>query len=191
MSRRAPPSRRERNKKAVRGRLVAATLKLAVAHGWDRTSVAEITALAGVAKGTFFNYFPAKHAVIEERYDQLFGAALAIVRSTPVQPPRALFRAVLGRMAEALERERRIVRLVLREAPRVGRIAAKERSAYDELHRYYVRALRGTRGSADRAAHVLQHVWSGVVQEWASNPGIDLRTELVRRVDLVFDGIAA
>src|SRR5262245_46831832 len=63
------PSRRERNKRAVRARLVAATLKLAVAHGFDGTSVAEITAQAGVAKGTFFNYFPTKEAVIEERYD--------------------------------------------------------------------------------------------------------------------------
>jgi AcrR family transcriptional regulator len=186
-----PPSRRQRNKARVKAALVAATVKLAVARGFERTSVAEITALAGVAKGTFFNYFPTKEAVIEERYDELFGQAMAIVGTTPPGPPRRWFRAVFRRMARALARERRIVQLVLGEAGRIEGVVAKERAAYAKLHRAYVAALgRGERtASADRAARVLQTVWSGAVQEWASAPGMNLEAELVRRVDLVFRGI--
>jgi len=189
MSSVTPPSRRERNKRAVRARLVAATLKLAVAHGFDATSVAEITAQAGVAKGTFFNYFPTKEAVIEERYDELFGRALAIVEASGPSSPREWFRSVFGRMARSLARERRIVQLVLLEGPRIKSIAAKERASFAALHRAYVRVLGGTGPFADRAANVLQHVWSGAVEEWASSPGMRLEAEIVRRVDVVFRGL--
>src|SRR5262249_7007790 len=142
-----------------------------------------------VAKGTFFNYFETKEAVIEERYDELFGRVLAIVDATPPSSPREWFRSAFGRMARTLTRERRIVQLVLREGPRIKGIATKERASYATLHAAYVRILGGRGASADRAAHLLQHVWSGVVEQWASAPGMALEAEIVLRVDVLFRGI--
>ena len=56
----SPLSRRERKKREKRERLLAESLRLFRNYGYDQTTVAQITRAAGVAKGTFFNYFPTK-----------------------------------------------------------------------------------------------------------------------------------
>ena len=57
-------SRRERKKRETRQRLMETALRLFREHGYDATTVEEITEAADVAKGTFFNYFEAKEAVL-------------------------------------------------------------------------------------------------------------------------------
>lgn len=60
------PSRWERRKEATRRRLLAAGHRLFGAHGFDATTVEEIALAADVAKGTFFNYFVSKEALLGE-----------------------------------------------------------------------------------------------------------------------------
>ena len=57
-------SRRERKKRETRRRLMETALRLFREHGYDATTVEEITEAADVAKGTFFNYFETKEAVL-------------------------------------------------------------------------------------------------------------------------------
>ncbi len=57
-------SRRERKKRETRQRLMEAALRLFREHGYDATAVEDITQAADVAKGTFFNYFEAKDAIL-------------------------------------------------------------------------------------------------------------------------------
>jgi AcrR family transcriptional regulator len=57
-------SRRERKKRETRQRLMETALRLFREHGYDATTVEEITEAADVAKGTFFNYFETKEAVL-------------------------------------------------------------------------------------------------------------------------------
>jgi AcrR family transcriptional regulator len=56
----AGPSRRERRRLEVSGRVLEAAEALFVEKGFDETTVAEICDAADVAYGTFFNHFPAK-----------------------------------------------------------------------------------------------------------------------------------
>lgn len=58
------PSRREQKKRATRARLVESSLALFSERGFDDVTVDEITRRAGVAKGTFFNYFRSKVDVL-------------------------------------------------------------------------------------------------------------------------------
>lgn len=58
------PVRRDERKKATRDRLIEAALRLFAARGYDATLVEEITRSAGVAKGTFFNYFKTKEDLL-------------------------------------------------------------------------------------------------------------------------------
>src|SRR5882672_630571 len=57
-------SRRERKKEETRERIFKAACKLFRDKGFDETTIDEIAERADVAKGTFFNYFPRKEAVL-------------------------------------------------------------------------------------------------------------------------------
>jgi AcrR family transcriptional regulator len=57
-------SRRERKKKQTRLRLMEVALELFQEGGYDETTVEQIAAGADVAKGTFFNYFETKDAIL-------------------------------------------------------------------------------------------------------------------------------
>ena len=82
-------SRRERKKLETRQRLMASALRLFRDRGYDTTTVEEITGAASVAKGTFFNYFETKEAILpalaEWRLRQI-GEALAPERGAPSSP---------------------------------------------------------------------------------------------------------
>ncbi len=52
--------RRERHRLDVRSRLFRAAIELFGVRGFTATTVEDITELADVGKGTFFNYFPSK-----------------------------------------------------------------------------------------------------------------------------------
>jgi AcrR family transcriptional regulator len=69
---------RERKRAATRASLQREALRLFAAHGYDRTSVDQIAAAAGVSAMTFFRYFPTKEdVVLEDDYDALLAQHLA------------------------------------------------------------------------------------------------------------------
>jgi len=82
-------SRRERKKRETRQRLVEAALRLFREQGYDGTTVGQIAGAAGVAKGTFFNYFETKEAILpalaEWRLQQL-GESLSPEQGAPASP---------------------------------------------------------------------------------------------------------
>ena len=82
-------SRRERKKLETRQGLLEAALTLFREKGYRATTVEEITDRADVAKGTFFNYFPSKEALLGElavwRVEQL-RAALDVSQGAPASP---------------------------------------------------------------------------------------------------------
>ncbi|TGE32274.1 TetR/AcrR family transcriptional regulator [Desulfosporosinus sp. Sb-LF] len=59
-------SRRERKKKETRERIFTNAMQLFRLQGFTATSVQQITQQADVGKGTFYNYFSTKEAVILE-----------------------------------------------------------------------------------------------------------------------------
>ncbi|MGC4192079.1 MAG: TetR/AcrR family transcriptional regulator [Thermomicrobiales bacterium] len=54
------PLRRARNKQRTHARILDAAIALFVKQGYDSTTIDQIVVAADVARGTFFNYFPAK-----------------------------------------------------------------------------------------------------------------------------------
>lgn len=57
-------SRRERKKQETREKIYHTALTLFRIQGFEKTSVDQITSRADVGKGTFYNYFPSKEAVV-------------------------------------------------------------------------------------------------------------------------------
>lgn len=82
-------SRRERKKQETRLQLIKAALGLFREYGYDATTVEQIADAADVAKGTFFNYFETKEAIlpalVEWRLQEL-GAALTPEQGAPASP---------------------------------------------------------------------------------------------------------
>jgi AcrR family transcriptional regulator len=103
-------SRRERKKQETRQSLLAAAMALFEEKGYDATPVEEITERADVAKGTFFNYFPSKDALLAE---------LALWR---VEQLRAALTMEAGAPAGAVERLKQLLALMQAAAARDGRL---------------------------------------------------------------------
>ncbi|MFT4624594.1 MAG: AcrR family transcriptional regulator [Myxococcota bacterium] len=77
--------RREDNKRDKRERLLVAGLRSFLEAGYDRTTIEAIAAAAGVARGTFYLYFPDKLAVftvLMSRWVDPVGAVLSTVQAS-------------------------------------------------------------------------------------------------------------
>jgi AcrR family transcriptional regulator len=148
-------SRRERKKRETRQSLMEAALRLFAKNGYDATTVKDITDAADVAKGTFFNYFETKEAILPaiaaRRLEQL-EEALTPERGAP-ESPVARIKFALRLVAEdplceqqlaqrlfaAIMRHREInpghaLRDLLAEQVRQGQAAGEIRDSLDPVY---------------------------------------------------------
>src|SRR5689334_25078067 len=65
-------TRRERKKEETKERIFNVAMKLFKSRGFEETTVDDITEKADVAKGTFFNYFARKEAVLGYLWEARF-----------------------------------------------------------------------------------------------------------------------
>jgi AcrR family transcriptional regulator len=82
-------SRRERKKLETRQALLEAALALFREKGYRATTVEEITERADVAKGTFFNYFASKEALLDDLsvwHVERLRARLDVSQGAPASP---------------------------------------------------------------------------------------------------------
>ena len=114
----------------ARERLAAAALDLFASQGFERTTVAEIAAEAGLTERTFFRYYADKPEVLfpgQEEFDALFLAGLEASNSTR---PMDLVAAALDHAATFFPDDRRAWSRN-RRAVVTGNVALQER----ELHK--------------------------------------------------------
>ena len=106
-------SRRERKKEETRQRLLSTSLELFHEQGYSATTIEDITERADVAKGTFFNYFPSKEALLSEL--SIWGieklqTALDVSNGAPQSPVariKLLVRLLQEHMGEKMKLPRR------------------------------------------------------------------------------------
>ncbi len=122
-------SKRANNKEMRKENLYAAAVTLFRQRGFDETRVEEITQAAGVAKGTFFNYFPTKEDVllyIGERHMTRLGAAMSNGTGKQLSQERsaiAALKTVLHALADSLEEDKDLVRLAVDKAMKISHLA--------------------------------------------------------------------
>jgi AcrR family transcriptional regulator len=100
------------SRKDVRLRLQRAALELYAERGFDRTTAADIAALAGVTERTYFRHFPDKREVLFDGEAALRTALVDAVSNVPaaLAPLPALRDAFLS-VAPLLERDRAVKEL--------------------------------------------------------------------------------
>ncbi|MEV0398496.1 TetR family transcriptional regulator [Actinoallomurus sp. NPDC050550] len=74
---------RERTRRAVRAELAELALGLFVERGYERTTVEDIAAAAGVSRRSFFRYFPTKEDVLFGDVDELAEQIAEDIRARP------------------------------------------------------------------------------------------------------------
>lgn len=63
--------RMDRKREETRQKVIAATLALISAQGYEAVTMEQIAEKADIAKGTLYNYYPVKEAIIAEYIDRL------------------------------------------------------------------------------------------------------------------------
>ena len=194
-------SRRERKKDETRHRIFHAAVDLFRAKGFEQTTVDEITEKADVAKGTFFNHFPRKDAILaylsEERLlaiEENAGALLADRR-----PTREKLLDLYSTAASSYAEDRELSRYVLVEL--MAHAFSPAEGVMTRWHDQIVRLLVQGQESGDlrreidpvRCEELLQAVYFATLYQWACcmPETFPLLDELHQRMNLVMEGIAS
>jgi AcrR family transcriptional regulator len=106
----------------VRERVLDAAVDLFARQGYDATSVNQVIAQAGVAKGGFYHHFASKEALLYEVYGDLINRQLAGVEEILARdlPPAAALRAVIADLVETTAASARRALVFWRELQRLG-----------------------------------------------------------------------
>jgi len=189
-------SRREIKKQETRQRLLEIALGLFRKQGYDATPVEQITQAAGIAKGTFFNYFETKEAILpalaEWRLQQL-GQALTPARDMPASPvariKMALCLVAEDPLTDPLLAQRLFAAMRQKENKRIGTVFIQ----------FLVEQVRLAQAAGEIRAGIDAHYLGAMIhalffqhmlmwyQGYRPNP---LPTMLAQAVDLFLNGVA-
>ncbi|MET8977914.1 TetR family transcriptional regulator [Streptomyces sp. NPDC004539] len=176
------PDLRERRRRATQAEIEDAAIGLFERQGFDRTTVDEIAAAAGVSPSTFFRHFPTKEdtasganrafeAALTARRDA-FGPGVPRLRDVEAVVADALEELVTAR-ADVTARMVRVRRVVMGDAVLRGAMLRRE---VEQCERF-VRLLSPSAGEVDPAVRMLAELVSSGLRitfdEWAARQGQD------------------
>lgn len=192
--------RRERRRTETRARIFDAAMKLFASRGFSETKVETITRAADVAKGTFFNYFPSKEAIIGEMAKRLMSGLAATAdqaqREDTVLPAlQALPAHIVGGPGQSPVLFRSLMGTVLLNRPLTALFEQIAATARDQIARILARGqeLGEIRQdvSADELARSFQQFAWGTLVMWSLQGSDDVQARLARTVEIFWKGIAA
>ncbi len=110
-------SRLGRKKAETKTKIFTVALQLFLQQGYANTTVEQITEASDVAKGTFFNYFPTKDALLFYLGEQRVALTQELLGKELLHIPSAQGKifAVLKVFAQANEENKEITALIVRE----------------------------------------------------------------------------
>ena len=193
-------SSRERKKDETRERITRAALELFAEKGYDATTVDEISIRADVAKGTFFNYYPRKEAVLTTLAEHEIESLEAWVEQSLAGPGPVIAKlhAMFDFASDSYEHEpqlrrRMLVELQKGEGQPLEAIHTRGQAAVRRL----VEAGQASgelRRDADpeRVTWVLRGTYIGTMMQWLfRGEPLDVRGELRARLALILEGLGS
>lgn len=193
--------RRQRRREETREKLFLAAIELFSRKGFAQTTVEDITTVADVGKGTFFNYFPSKEHVL----GYLVGKQQGTVRDH-----LSLAREAKLASEEVLISLGRSLILFPGKSPQLARSLMQSFLGNIEVREYIVREmsvgrkmiaeiflLGQKRGefcagiAPSELARGFQHMLFGTVLLWAVDPVSSLKRQFDSTMRIFFSGINA
>lgn len=191
---------REYKKRQKRERLLDASLTLFREKGYEQTKVADITRAAGVAKGTFFNYFPTKERVLLALGEQMLGKLGQVSANDIFQQKttRGKVKAMFHALAAGLDSDRELVKEMVYRGLRLPDLVDNSRAQLDFRAMLTLLIEQGKRKNeiiettdASFVADALYTLYFQQIVLWCSKDfQTSLPEQLDRMADLIFDGIS-
>ena len=136
----------ENNKQQKRTSLLDTAFKLFTTQGVSKTSIAEISQKAGIAKGTFYLYFKDKYDIrnklASSKTQDLFFAAYLAVRQNQITGFPAQLHFMIDHILNALKNDSQLLNFVLKNLPGEVFQAALEQKMPDRDVRFYDKYLQ-------------------------------------------------
>lgn len=139
--------RREQKKEQTRIAIVQHAVRLFKLRGFHQVTVEEITEACGIAKGTFFNYFPKKETILLEIGDSHLPLLTQIMDRNQEGDLKTRLLGIFRELIEIYSDHSELLRLALAETVSM--------------------AIRTGRGAANLA--VIQESISGIIEEAKAN----------------------
>ncbi len=191
--------RRERRRRETHARIFDAAMRLFAERGFANTPVEDITEAADVAKGTFFNYFPSKEAILEALAERQLGVVKAAEeRAQNAASIRPIVLDMIHGLAERPSRSQLLLRSLMGVA-----------LTHNSLSNFLGRVLEGGRThvaaimqrgqelgelrkdlEAVELARIMQHAIFGTQMIWALGKPTDLERWLDLTFEIFWRGIA-
>lgn len=197
-------SLREKKKIETKNRIFEVSGKLFKEKGFENTTVDEITKEAGIAKGTFFNYFSTKESLVlyfaEQRADLIY--SLTENKDLKHLPTKQRIKKFLVSLAESYEKDKDLTKLLFFEYRRYiessGPVLDKERSPHYRLIKVLLDLLqegiekKEVKDGIDTkmAAETLNAVYFHTLMVWLkSENDFSFSRDISAKIDLLFEGI--
>jgi TetR/AcrR family transcriptional regulator, regulator of autoinduction and epiphytic fitness len=174
------------------------------AHGYDPVTMEQIAATADVAKGTLYNHFPVKEAVLAHWLHLELAANLAALHAKLETTPgfAAGARLVLDHSASWCEAHPDYLAPYLRfrflgigTEPSPSR-DSEQLSDIADTYAWLIRRAQAqgeirAELDADRLAISFHHLYLGAMLRWLAEPRLKLRKEFTAVIDLFLHGAAS
>jgi AcrR family transcriptional regulator len=196
------PGLRERQKQRRKERIYQTALRLFRERGFHETTASDIATQAHISRGTFFNYYPYKEAVLldygAELLSQLGGLAEQELQAG--DPPLEVLRRLWERLAEVSERERELLSPLAYEL--LNPDPERARAAFESLPLGVLVArlllplweqgqVRKDQ-SLERIGRSIADTYLLVALRWAAyTPERRLKEEMLKFLDLMLEGVLA
>ena len=156
----------------LRTRVLTAAVDLFAQQGYERTSVSQVVAAAGVAKGGFYHHFASKEDLLYEVYGDLIGSQVAAMDEIAARgdAPATTLRAMIVELVLSTARSAKQAKVFWREMHSLGDERAEQyrrqrRRCHDAVHTVVgdgqAAGAFGTTASADTVTFTI----FGVVNE--------------------------
>ena len=189
-----PTSLRAQQKREIQQRLYDVALKLFRRQGFNETTVEQITNETGVAKGTFFNYFPSKESLLSSFMRHETNAMIVDVFKREPHDARKALRWIAEGLA-ALGTLNAGLMLPFAEF-KLGdpSLRDQELEHNEEIRREIIRLLENDPGidrewcqrESGRFTGIMLANWTGTIHEWRLSAGkLKLRTVLLDRLEML------
>ena len=197
--------KREQNRELQRQRILEAAQFLFATRGLEDVTMADVAALAEVARATVFNHFGSKHALVEAITENVFAYYLGMLgkaldaAETPVP---TLVRALFDQMGVGIELYRQFYRGVFREIAKLqfglDEGGAAQRAREESIERVKELLERGQkRGELSAAHRATDLAWgfdslvNGTIRHWLYDDASQPLRESMQRAAEIFLGPVA
>lgn len=194
--------RRLRKRERTKNHLAATAFRLFEAHGYEAVAMEQIAAQADVAKGTLYNHFPVKEALLAHQFRAEIAAGMAGLQGALDQQRdfRSRMQALLKASARWNASRRAYLPHYLRY--RTTEVGVTQASSDSDHHSGVHRILETMFAAAQEKGEVrsdlapaelawlFEFMCMGAVMVWLGRPGDSLEHRFLLGLDVLLDGIA-